>query len=283
MKLKHNKKRNSLFLYEALIKTLTKAILDENEEKKNVILGILKEFFIKNKPLYAEVELYRILSETYNLKENTAKRLLNEVYRVYHNFNQNVISNEQNKLISKVNKEVGKDAYNAFVPSYRNLASIYQLFHKKMSPKERVLLEDRVVEQMTKDKPEDSVKEQPKVNNLELKLFVEGFNKEYSGSLLSEQKQLLEKYVLYDVDYGSEFKFYLNEELGRLKTSLKRAIDTQEDINEDENMKEQTKKIYSLLEEFASKQNILEEDILKVLKVQKLVSEIEGPQENDQN
>jgi hypothetical protein len=45
---KHNKKRNTIILYETLIRELTKSILEENEEKKKKVLSILKEFFSNN-------------------------------------------------------------------------------------------------------------------------------------------------------------------------------------------------------------------------------------------
>ena len=43
MKLKHNKKRNTAFLYESLIKEMTKAVVDKNKELKNEIVSILRE------------------------------------------------------------------------------------------------------------------------------------------------------------------------------------------------------------------------------------------------
>ena len=48
MKLKHNKKRNTAFLYETLIRGLTKAIVEKNKELKDELVSILKEHFEKN-------------------------------------------------------------------------------------------------------------------------------------------------------------------------------------------------------------------------------------------
>jgi hypothetical protein len=45
MKLKHNKKRNTAFLYEVLVRNLTKAVIDQDEEKKSVIVSIVREHF----------------------------------------------------------------------------------------------------------------------------------------------------------------------------------------------------------------------------------------------
>ena len=43
MKVKHNKKRNTAFLYESLVKELTKAIVRQQEERKGKIIKIIKE------------------------------------------------------------------------------------------------------------------------------------------------------------------------------------------------------------------------------------------------
>ena len=40
-KIKHNKKGNTAFLYEALVRELTKASIKKDENKKNVILSML--------------------------------------------------------------------------------------------------------------------------------------------------------------------------------------------------------------------------------------------------
>ena len=59
------------------------------------------------------------------------------------------IFNAQSNLVSKANKEVSSQMFTNFVPNYKNLASIAQIFNKKISPKERVLLERSVATRMT--------------------------------------------------------------------------------------------------------------------------------------
>ncbi len=61
MKLKHNKKRNTAFLYESLIKEFTIAIIKKDNERQDTIKNILKEFFSKNKPLKKELDIYNTL------------------------------------------------------------------------------------------------------------------------------------------------------------------------------------------------------------------------------
>ena len=61
MKEKHNKKRNTAFLYETLVREMTRAIVDKNLELKNEIMFIIKEHFQKNSLLYRELKLYKSL------------------------------------------------------------------------------------------------------------------------------------------------------------------------------------------------------------------------------
>jgi hypothetical protein len=81
MKTKHNKKRNTMFLYEVLIRTLSESIAENNLEVKGKTLSILKEFFNKNTLLYKEKCLY---TEIINLQNNIktkeeAENILQEV------------------------------------------------------------------------------------------------------------------------------------------------------------------------------------------------------------
>ena len=50
--------------------------------------------------------------------------------------------------------------------------------------------------------------------------FVSKFNQEYNNMLKENQRELLGKYISSFSDNGVEFKFFLNEEIGNLKTKL---------------------------------------------------------------
>ncbi len=72
-------------------------------------------------------------------------------------------------------------------------------------------------------------------------------------------------------DTGSEFKLYLNEEIGRLKTVLKNASKA----IESEAMLEKTNEVLSVIDGFKNSQ-IDKNMITKILKIQKLTSEIDN-------
>ena len=64
MKLKHNKKRNTAFLYETLMRELTKSILSKDANNKRSLIKIIKEHFGKDSILIKELRLYKTLYET---------------------------------------------------------------------------------------------------------------------------------------------------------------------------------------------------------------------------
>ena len=70
--MKHNKKRNTAFLYECLIKELTKAIVREDKKRQIITKKVLKEFFNKNSELRKELNLYNSLLDCKSLNEKIA-------------------------------------------------------------------------------------------------------------------------------------------------------------------------------------------------------------------
>ena len=59
MSKKHNKKRNTVFLYEILVRELTKSIIKKDEKRKVNVLAIHKEHFKKGTILQKELQLYK--------------------------------------------------------------------------------------------------------------------------------------------------------------------------------------------------------------------------------
>lgn len=217
-KLKHNKKRNTAFLYEALVRELTKAAVEKNENVKKHLVSIIKEFFSIGKPLARELDLYRSLYETKDIDREYATAIINESKRVYNTLNQYDIFNEQSRLISQVNKTVGKSTFQTFMPNYKNLATISQIFDLDIPLKTRILLEQNLVEFLTSPDPES--KNLQTIDNIVFKTFIKKFNEKYNGSLLEEQKTLLTNYILAQDGTNTEFKIYLNEEIGRIKNII---------------------------------------------------------------
>jgi hypothetical protein len=273
MKLRHNKKRNTAFLYEALVRELTKAIIRKDVKYKKKIALTIKESFGKTTELKKELDLYKSLQENQNLKPYLAEKLIYEVRAQYKKINKKKIFNEQSNLINKINRTLSKRVFSHYVPNYKNIATIYQVFNDELLPKKRVLLEDTMLGWLT-GKEKENEGDFPTINNLVIKRFVENFNDQYNSILLREQKELLQKYIFSFADNGIEFKLFLNEELSRLKKIIKKGI-TVEEIKNDPDMGRRSKEVLKLMETF-KEAPVCAGMIKKIIKIQNLVSEIQS-------
>ena len=273
-KTKHNKKRNTAFLYEALIREMTKAVVSKNQEQKNKIVDILKESFSSNKPLGKELGLYQALLNSSELDPVTSEKLLYQIREAYSQLDSEEIYNAQSHVIKRINKEVGSDVYNNFVPNYKSIATVSQLFgvdSTAVGIKRGVLLEQNVLQTLTSKKVDEKPKDLKPIDNIVFKTFSGKFNDVYSDNLLSEQKELLNRYIL-SFDSDTDIKIYLNEELGRLHSALNDALKTDE-IKSDDNMSESTTSVIEMIEDF--KNHPVDKTLVeKVLKIQNLVHEI---------
>lgn len=269
-KIKHNKKRNTIFLYEALVRELTKATVEKDQDKRETILSIVKEHFNNNTTMGREVRIYKNILETNDTKTTIAEKILSESKIEYSVLNKKQIFTEQSQMISKINRELSKDVFTTFVPNYKNLATLHQVFNNlDLSAKERVLLEEEVLQLMVEGTQAVEKRELKHIDNLVFKSFVERFNSEYKG-LLEEQKTLLSRFITSGNDL--EFQIYLNTEIGRLKEEVESAKESKEFL-EDEDMCQKASQVLNLLEGFS--QNPLEDtDLKKILKIQELAREI---------
>ena len=274
---KHNKKRNTAFLYEALLKEVTKAIISGDRKAKKTAISILKESFAPKTVLSEELELYKTLLETKEMDNLTAEKIVFQVRQARSNINESDIQEAQNRLISRVNKELSSGVYSNFVPNYKNIATISQLFttdEGNANIKSGVLLEQKVVSSMMEAVSTPDAPKMKPIDNLVFKSFVSKYNKEYSSGILSEQKELLNRYILSFSDNGVDVSIYLNEELGRLHGVLTDAL-ASDDIKTDATMVESTKRVISMIDGF--RETPINKDLIEdVLKIQNLVNEIEA-------
>jgi hypothetical protein len=79
MKIRHNKKRNTAFVYEALIKEATDAIIKNDIDKKDKIVKIIKDYFGPFSELKRDLDCYRSLYETRAANKEISEKLLKEV------------------------------------------------------------------------------------------------------------------------------------------------------------------------------------------------------------
>ena len=273
-KIKHNKKRNTIFLYEALVRELTRATVDKDNGRRETIFNLVKEHFNKNTLMGREVRIYKNILDTTQTKLTIAEKILSESKIEYSVLDKKQIFLEQSQMISKINKELSKDVFTTFVPNYKNLATLHQVFNNlDLSAKERVLLEEETIQLMTENTQESESKELKHIDNLVFKSFVERFNNEYS-TLLEEQKTLLSRFIASGIGNSLEFQIYLDTEIGRLKEEVSGAKKTKEFV-EDSDMFQKADQVLELLGTFSQKP-LEEGDLKKILKIQELAREIKN-------
>jgi hypothetical protein len=269
MKTRHNKKRNTAFVYEALIVEATMSIIKKQEERQNTVLSIIKKHFKAGTDLRKDLECYRSLYENQNIDTDTSKRIIRES-RLQRNFiDGQRLFEQQTSLIHDINKQLSSTVFNNFVPNYKTLATIAQIFSDKTSPKNQIILENTIINNMSKkikminDSPTDK---------LVYKAFVEKFNTKYNTHLLEEQKELLMHYVSSFTDNALALKVFLNEEISRLKIQLKKANNIAE-IKSDAEMLKKTNQIVEKLETFST-EDVGDDLLFTIMKTQLLVKEI---------
>ena len=271
--MKHNKKRNTAFIYEMLSRELTKSIVEDDASTRDLVVSIIKEHFPANSPLSEELKLYRTLLETKDIQVEIANKILQETKIAHARLDSISTFEAQSRVIAVINKNLGTGAWGNFVSNFKSLASVNAIFNTKTPIKSKVLFEQSIVDAMSNSTPLMEANKLESVDNLIYHSFIKKFNNKYSD-LLKEQKDLLNRYITSFADDGFELRLYLNEELGRLKSTLGKSKESTKEVI----ISEKVSGVLEYLEEFR-KRDFGDEDLNKILKTQELVRELET---NDQ-
>jgi hypothetical protein len=270
IKMKHNKKRNTAFLFEALVKELTKAVVYGKKQEQRVISSIIKEHFNKSSILEKELKLYKQLCETKEFPREHAEKLVNRIKDEYEKLDEQEIFNEQSKLIAKINKTVGVQVYDNFVPNYKTLATVSQIFNRSVPQTQKIILEQEMVGALT-SKLIVEKKELEPIDKITFKVAIDKFNKHYNERILPEQKELLSRFINFSDD-DVELKIYLSEELSRIKDEIKK-IKSNDIIKESYDLKDQVEELRIMVEEIKF-DKVTADVVEKVLKIYEFLNEV---------
>ena len=273
MRLKHNKKRNTAFVYEALVRELTESVVKNNKNKQNKIVSIIKQHFNDSSMLRQELDLYKSIYETRELEKNLAEKIVVEVKKKHVDIDKRELFKEQSALINTINKTLSNKVYNNFVPNFKTIASVYSIFQDALPVKDRILLEENIVNQMSASLDSEEQEQKP-IDYIVYNSFVKEFNKEYSDVLSENQKVLLNKYISSFSDNEVDLKIYLNEEIGRVKEGLTRVKES-EVFSANSTLKEKVEEAYDILNK--TKEKEIDTGTLEiVLSAQQLLEELES-------
>jgi len=229
--LSHKKYRNSGLIWEMLTRQITSDVLEGKE--KSAATDILREHFGGDTELSKELELYRLLmNETFQTEEQ-AKDFIQEVVETRKNLDLKQLQDEKYNVIGEIKKHYPlKEFFKSRVDNYTELASVYKVFKAltediDYKPDDIVRSKYTIVEHVTessgKEQSSSKTEIQEKSRDLRLlaqKVMIEKFNRKY-GSLLSEQKEVLRKYIN-NISNTNNLREDINSRVDQLKSDLQR-------------------------------------------------------------
>ncbi len=269
MKSRHNKKRNTAFVFEALSREATIAIIKGDHQRKQKVVSIVRKHFTNDSLLKRDLECYRSLYENQNIDETTSKKIVEAALAAKRLIDPDGLFKQQTEIINDINKDLSPATFNNFVPNYKSLATIAKMFNTN-SPKQSVMLETKIIKGMIGVIEEQKMEA---IDSITYKTFTKKFNEKYGNSLLREQKDLLNHYISSFSYDDLETKIFLNREIGRLKSSLSEATSVEEIANDPE-MIRKTNAVRERLESLTDATSLNESTLLTIMKTQELVKEI---------
>lgn len=228
----HNKKRNVGLLYEFLVQTISKALVDGDKKKSSAAIRILKRHFKPGTELHKELRIVNALCKTTVSKQSVAANIISEAKSAVRSHDTEQLYKQKTSLIHDVNRSFPDcNFYDQHVGNYRTLATIQTLFEgwrsKEVDLQRMAMLEEQLLNHLTAEKQvagEDTmVTESVGEGRLLMKVMMKKLNEKYSGALTSEQKGLLRAYAFSATSNDPET---VRLKLREMKASLVSAIDS---------------------------------------------------------
>lgn len=230
--MRHNKKRNTGLLYEFLVQSISSALVESDERRSTVALGILKRHFKKGSHLLKELRLINSLVRTTVSSDSVATNILEAARTAVRAADHAALDREKSLLISVVNKQL-KDPmfFDRHVSEYQTYGTVQTLFNDWRSSTADIgqvaLREDQLVAWLKKDKTvrEDvaSLPESMGTSRLLMKVMTAKLNEKYDGLLNEQQKAIVKAYVKLRV--SDEDERGLRTRLEGVKQRVVSAID----------------------------------------------------------
>ena len=198
----HNKKRNVGIIYEQLILTVSKGIVENNRATVASAKKIIKKHFSPGTELYREHKLFQALVKPYIDNDSLATAILGEAKKASRAHDYNRLEREKSILIRDINLTFGKQFYKTRVREYKDYATIQTLLNdwrtKNADISRVVEFEQKAHTILTREKSLKTLKEQqtPEIDNLVVKIMTEKFNNKYGARLSDQQRNLIKKYVM---------------------------------------------------------------------------------------
>lgn len=277
----HNKKRNSILLYEFLVSSISKSLVENDKKKSSAALKILRRHFKKGTNLYREFRLLNSLVKTSVSSPQVASRILKEAKDAAIQINVEDLNREKSLLIRNINHTINDAGfYDQHISEYRMCATIQQLINEWRSDDadlSRVAeYEDQLVSWLLTPKKsvnEHTISEDSAgTSRLLMTVMTKKLNEKYSG-LSDQQKSIIKAYAL---STESNDSTHLRTKLEEVRTNLINSIDAY--AEETKSLPHLSKKLLETKEELLKEsiETVDDSTITKFMIYSKLNSELES-------
>jgi hypothetical protein len=250
---KHNKRRNSLLIYEFLVRTISRSIVEDDKKKSAAALKILKKHFKPGTELYKEFRLMNALVKTTVSSEHTAASILREAKTAVTKFDLDKLDREKSILIRNINHVLNdENFYDQQVNEYRTFATIQTLLNEWRSDNKDLYrvaqYEDQLMKLLVTEKiqKEDATitEDTSGTARLLMKVMSKKLNEKYNGILNEQQKSLIKAYAY---STSSDDQTSIKLKLQEIKSELVSLIDGYESEVQNDYLKNKLEETKSTL------------------------------------
>jgi hypothetical protein len=236
----HNKRRNAGLLYEFLVRSISRALIEGDKKKSTTALRLLKRHFKPGTELYREFRLINALVRTTVSAETVASSILGEAKDAARSYNLESLDREKSILLRNINHYLGdENFYDQHIHEYKAYATAQTLLNNWRIPgKDKdisalALYEDQMSKWLMSEKvdPANEVSitsETPGMTRLLMKVMTKKLNEKYAISLDEDQKSLLKTYIFSTANSDPAI---ISRKLHEVKSELVGSINGYTSIN----------------------------------------------------
>lgn len=227
----HNKKRNAILVYEFLIRTISRSLVENDKRKSAAALKILRRHFKPGTELYREFRLMNALLKTTVSSDHVAASILREAKEAVARIDMSTLDRQKSLLIKSINHALNEgDFYDQQIDDYRTCATIQTLFNEWRSEEKDLntlaKYEDQLLHWLVTEKThrDDEVisEDTSGTSRVLMKVMSKKLNEKYSGVLNEQQKSLIKAYAL---SAASDDKRTLYAKIQEIKSDVVNVID----------------------------------------------------------
>jgi hypothetical protein len=233
----HNKKRNTGLLYEFLVQTISRSLVEGDQKKSSAALKILRKHFKPGSALYNEFRLINALIKSTVSSDAVAGSIMAEAKTAARAYDKDALDREKSLLIRSINYSLNDDSfYDQQVNEYKIYATVQTLLNDWRDP-DRDLgrlasYESTVAKWLVTEKkqPEEQTlnEESPGTSRLLMKVMMKKLNEKYSMALNDEQKGLIRAYAFAT---ANDDHSVIKKKLAEIKEVLIESIDVYKSAN----------------------------------------------------